>query len=213
MAITVTVPPVEGASWPSGSSPTLGWSALRGGRQRPVRRLAGRCQRRQQVVRGRLLRRRPRAPRPTRRPSPPSASPKAPTGWWSTTAPTPASGRGPPTPRAPARSTITAPAMAITVTVPPAEGASWPSGSSPTLGWSVSSAVDSGQFGVWLVDASRRQQVVRGRLLRRRARAERPTRRPSPPPASLKAPTGWWSTTAPTPASGRGPRTPRAPAR
>ena len=52
----------------------------------------------------------------------------------------------------PGAAQITAPSMAITVTVPPVEGVSWQSGSNPDLGWTLSSAVDVGQFGVWLIN-------------------------------------------------------------
>jgi C1A family cysteine protease len=52
----------------------------------------------------------------------------------------------------PGAATITAAAPSITVTVPPAGGASWPLGSTQDLGWTLSSPVSAGEFGVWLVD-------------------------------------------------------------
>ncbi len=47
--------------------------------------------------------------------------------------------------------TITAAAFSISVSVPNGTE-SWPSGSTQNLGWTVSSAVDVGQFAVWLVN-------------------------------------------------------------
>ena len=43
--------------------------------------------------------------------------------------------------------------LSITTTVPTG-GESWPSGSTQQLGWTVSPAVDAGQFGVWLRNAT-----------------------------------------------------------
>ena len=51
----------------------------------------------------------------------------------------------------PGTAEITPAAFSISATVPDGSQ-SWPSGSSPDLGWTVSPAVDVGQFGVWLID-------------------------------------------------------------
>ena len=53
----------------------------------------------------------------------------------------------------PGTAEITPAGFAISVTVPDGSQ-SWPAGSSQQLGWTVSAAVDVGQFGVWLIDAT-----------------------------------------------------------
>ena len=101
-------------------------------------------------------------------------------------------------------------AFQLTTTVPDGTQ-SWPQGTTQDLGWTLSAAVDVGQFGVWLIDSESGAWYAAGYY--DAVPGETPTPRASRRSASRSAPTPPSSTTAATRTSGSGRPPTRAPGR